>query len=210
VTCAEVSIDLGAYVLGALDPVERQRVEQHVRDCPACAAELAGFVPLPGLLSRVREEDLQPVAVTPSPDLFLRMSAAAARSRSPWRSARTWTLVAAAVLVVLGVAAGVTAWVTRPTDQAVTATAGPVEVTVVATAVGDESALDVDVSGLWPGEMCSLVAVDRDGNRHDAGSWNVSEDGDGSWRGWADVDRSALTGVVVLGDGGRELVRVPL
>ena len=208
-SCREVSTDLGAYALGALEPAERQRVEEHVRDCPACAAELAGFSSLPALLDRVRPEDLQPVPVAPSPDLFRRMSAAAARARRRRRS-RTWALVAASVLVVLGAAAGVTAWVSGPSEQAVTAMSGPVRVTIAASAAGEGSALDVEVAGLWPGEMCSLVAVDRDGDRHDAGQWRTSEDGDGRWRGWADVDPSALTGVVVLGDGGRELVRVPL
>ena len=207
-TCPEVRIALGAYVLGALEPADRRRVEAHVRDCRACAAELAGFASLPPLLDRVGPEDLQPVAVAPSPDLFLRMSAAAARTRRLRRS-RTWALVAAA-LVVLGAAAGIAVGVTGPADRTVTATSGPVRATVTASAAGEGSALDVAVAGLRPGEMCILVAVDRDGVRHEAGQWPVSEDGDGQWRGWADVDRSALTGVVVLGDGGRELVRVPL
>jgi anti-sigma factor RsiW len=32
---------LGAYVLGALEPGERRRLEEHVDRCPFCAAELA-------------------------------------------------------------------------------------------------------------------------------------------------------------------------
>jgi anti-sigma factor RsiW len=39
VSCDDVRIDLGAYVLGALEPDERRRVDEHLRDCPACAAE---------------------------------------------------------------------------------------------------------------------------------------------------------------------------
>jgi hypothetical protein len=54
-----------------------------------------------------------------------------------------------------------------------------------------------------------VFALDRDGERHDAGSWPASEAGDGRWRGSVGVDRSELVGVVLLGDGGRELVRVP-
>jgi hypothetical protein len=49
--------------------------------------------------------------------------------------------------------------------------------------------------------------VDRDGARHAAGEWPASEAGGGTWRGWADVDRSDLAAVILLGDGGRELVR---
>ncbi len=203
-TCPEAASDLGAYALGALEPGDRERVEEHLRRCPVCAAELAEFAALPGLLARVDPADLHPGGVTPSPDLFARMSAAA--TPPPRRRARTWALVAAAVLAVLGV--GVTVWVAGAEEQTVTATAGAVRATVTASAVDDGSALVVSVAGMHPGETCRLVAVDRDGARHPAGVWPASPAGDGTWRGWADVERADLTEVVLLGDGGRELVRV--
>jgi anti-sigma factor RsiW len=237
VTCPHAAADLGAYVLGALDPEERRRVEEHVAVCPVCAAELAEFRSLPALLDRVRPEDLRPVTVEPSPDLFARVSAAAgvtgrrrvrlsrvrgprtrgARTRGPrargprtGRSrARIWALAAAAVLAVLGAGVGVVVWGSDAADQSSTASAGPVHATVTAIPAQEGLALDVTVAGLRPGETCRLVAVDRDGGRHPAGEWPVSGEGDGRWRGWADLDRGALTAVVLLGDGGRELVRVP-
>ena len=67
---------LGAYVLGALEPGERRRVEEHVDGCPFCTAELVEFRALPALLDRVTPEDLHPVSVTPSPELFARMLSA--------------------------------------------------------------------------------------------------------------------------------------
>jgi hypothetical protein len=158
----------------------------------------------------VRPEDLQPVSVAPSPDLFARMSAAAADSGRPRPRRRTWALVAAAVLVAVGIAAGITVWVAGAGPETYTATAGPVLVTLITEEADDGSVLDVTVAGLRSGETCRIVAVDRDGAEHPAGEWPASEAGGGRWRGWADVDRSALTEVVLLGDGGRELVRVPL
>jgi anti-sigma-K factor RskA len=203
-------IGLGAYVLDALEPEERRRVEEHIAACPACAAELAEFRSLPALLDRVRPEDLEPVFVAPSPDLFARTAAAAAEAERPGRlRSRTWALVAAAVLAVLGVSAGVTVWATRPVEQTATVSQGPVQVTVTASPRNDGTALEVAVAGLRPGETCRMVAVDRDGGRHPAGEWPTSEAGDGRWRGWTDISRSALTEVVLVGDGGRELVRVP-
>jgi anti-sigma factor RsiW len=209
VTCSDATVALGAYVLGALEPDERQQVEEHVRACPACAAELAEFRSLPGLLDRVRPEDLVPVPVAPSPDLFARTAAAAARTEQPRRlRSRTWALVAAAVLAVLGIGVGITVWATGPGERTASATAGPVSVTVTAGPAEEGSALEVTVAGLRPRENCQIVAVDSDGHRYDGGSWPASEAGDGTWTGWADVDAGALVGVVVLGDGGRELARV--
>jgi hypothetical protein len=158
----------------------------------------------------VRPEDIEPVSVTPSPELFARMSVAAGTRRPPRRRPRTWSLVAAAVLVVLGLVVGTIVWTSGTGERTVTATAGPVEVTLTATQANGGSALDVTVAGLRPGETCTLVAVDRDGDTHPAGDWPTSEAGDGRWRGWADVDPGDLTAVIVLGDGGRKLVRVPL
>jgi anti-sigma factor RsiW len=203
VTCPDVATDLGAYVLGALEPGEARRVEEHVARCPACAAELAEFAALPGLLQRVDPADLSPVAVTPSPELFARMSAAAAPP-SRFR-VRAVALAAAALLAVLGI--GVTVWATGSPDQTVTATAGAVRATITVTEVDRGSALDVTVAGMRPFETCSMVAVGRDGARHPAGTWPASPAGDGTWRGWADVDRDQLAAVVLVGDGGRELVR---
>ena len=210
-TCPEGPSALGAYVLDALEPEERREMEAHLRRCPTCAAELADLSGLPALLDRVRPEDLEPVSVTPSPDLFARMSAAAAGTRPRGaRRARTWALVAAAVLAVLGVGAGITVWAASGDDRTYTAAAGPVQVTLVASTADGGSGLDVTVAGLRPGETCRLVAVDRDGDRHDGGTWPASSEGDGRWRGWVDVDRDALTEVILLGEGGRELVRVPV
>ena len=207
-TCPEAGQALGAYVLGALEPDERREIEDHLRRCPACAAELAEFQGLPALLDRVRPEDLEPVSVTPSPELFDRM-AAVAGTRRRGRS-RTWALVAAAVLVVLGIGAGAAVWASGPGERTVAATAGPVEVTLTAREANEGSAIDVTVAGMRPRETCTLVAVDRDGATHPAGDWPVSDAGDGRWRGWADVDPADLSEVIVLGDGGREVVRVRL
>jgi anti-sigma factor RsiW len=203
VTCPDAATDLGAYVLGALEPGERRRVEEHLACCPACAAELAEFQALPGLLDRVDPSDLSPVAGTPSPELFARMSAAAVPP-SRFR-VRAVALAAAALLAVLGI--GVTVWATGSPDQTITATAGAVRATITVSDVDRGSALDVTVAGMHPNETCSLVAVGRDGVRHPGGTWPASPAGGGTWRGWADVDRDQLAAVVLVGDGGRELVR---
>jgi anti-sigma factor RsiW len=209
VTCPQSADGLGAYVLGALEPDERLSVDEHLQGCPACAAELAGFSALPALLDRVRPEDLRPVEVAPSEDLFDRLSAAAAPPRR--HRARTWALVAAVLLVVLGIGIGVTLRIAGGGgDQTVTADSGSVRATVVASTADDGSVLVVTVAGMRPGEECRMVAVDTDGGWHEAGAWPTSTAGDGTWRGWTDVERADLAQVVLFGDGGRELVRLRL
>jgi anti-sigma factor RsiW len=207
--CPEASTALGAYVLGALEPDERREVADHLRGCPSCSHELTEFEGLPPLLARVRPEDLAPVPVTPSPELFARV-AAGAGTRRPRRSGRRALVAAAAVLVVLGLGLGAAVRTSGTGERTVTATAGSVEVTLTATAADDGSALDVVVAGMRPGETCALVAVDRDGRSHPAGDWPTSSAGDGRWRGWAAVEPGDLAAVVVLGDGGREVARLPL
>jgi len=221
-TCRETAPALGAYVLGALDADERQRVDEHVRRCPDCAAELAEFQALPPLLDRVRLEDLETPPVTPSPGLFERVAAAAAADAAPRRpavrrpaarpqAARRW-LVAAAAVAVLGVGGGATWWVVGSQSQetAHSVVAGSVHMTVTPDPQPAGTVLDVTVAGVAPGEECQLVVLDRDGGRHQAGAWTASYSGTAAFRGWTSVHRGDVTGVVLLGTDGQQLVRVPL
>jgi anti-sigma factor RsiW len=50
VTGEHVHEELGGYVLGALDPAERDAVAAHLAACPACAAEHARLAGLPAML----------------------------------------------------------------------------------------------------------------------------------------------------------------
>jgi hypothetical protein len=208
VSCPVTVTALGAYVLGALEPDERRRFEEHLEHCAFCTAELAEFATLPALLDQVRPEDLEPVAVTPSPGLFERVSAAAHATEQ--RRPRRWLLAAAAALLLLAGGAGAVVWVAGQGSDTVTASSGQVQVTLAADGQGDGTALEIDVTGMRPGETCRMVAIDEDGGHHDAGEWPVSDDGDGRWRGWADVERESLREVVVYGDGDREVVRLEL
>jgi hypothetical protein len=204
VTCSRRT-DLGAYVLGALPPEERRRVAEHVARCSACAAELAEFERLPALLDRLSPDDLEPARVTPSPDLFERVAAAV---RVPPRRSRRWPAIAAAAAVVLGAGAVVGVRALDDDSRTWTATSGQLELTVAVTEARDGSALDVTVDGLAAGQDCELVVVDADGERHPAGEWSATYEGQASWSGWTEVAPSSLAQIVLLGEDGRELVRV--
>jgi hypothetical protein len=102
-TCDEVRISLGVYVLGALDDDESAQVEAHLDGCPACQAELAELSGLPPLLARVSEEDIRHAAGPPRAVLDRMLVASAKRKHR----SRVVLSIAASVLVA---ALGGTAW----------------------------------------------------------------------------------------------------
>jgi anti-sigma factor RsiW len=55
VTCPFARND-AAYVLGALEPEERHRYEEHLHECPTCSGSVRDLAGLPGLLARLPAE----------------------------------------------------------------------------------------------------------------------------------------------------------
>ncbi len=55
--CGELRVLLGAYLVGAISPADRDAVTGHLRGCARCREELAGLAALPGLMHRVPEAD---------------------------------------------------------------------------------------------------------------------------------------------------------
>src|SRR5579859_8242284 len=51
--CREIRQALGVYVLGAIDPAERTRVDEHLATCHECREELASLAGLPAMLRKV-------------------------------------------------------------------------------------------------------------------------------------------------------------
>lgn len=86
--CNHVRPDIGAYVLGALEPAEEQAVREHLARCHECAAEHAQLAGLPGLLSLAeRIENAPPL----SPGVEERVLDAVAREQArPGGSRPRW------------------------------------------------------------------------------------------------------------------------
>ena len=105
--CAQVRNELGVYVLGAIGPAERARVDQHLAACPRCREELAGLAGLPGLLRRVPPDVAMQAwaddtsGARPGPPLDRLIS-----RMSRIRLRRRLTAVAAALVVGLAAATG--------------------------------------------------------------------------------------------------------
>jgi hypothetical protein len=76
-SCAHVREQLGAYVVGGLEPDEHRLVAGHLGSCAACSAEHAALSGLPALLDHAAGLELEP----PRPALEERVLDAVARER---------------------------------------------------------------------------------------------------------------------------------
>jgi predicted anti-sigma-YlaC factor YlaD len=209
-SCTEMTLTLGVYVLGILDPVERAEVDAHLAECALCRAELAELEGLPRLLDQVSLEDLTPEPSLPSEDLFERMAAKARAENvvdldARRRRYRRLTAVAAAfVLVVGGVFGGVALLGHDDGDSY----SGPVQMSVSLAAQKTGTSYTVSVSGLPIDEHCKLIAVSKDGTRDVAGRWDATYQGQAKETGSTSIPRSDLAKLVLLGTNGEQLAVV--
>jgi anti-sigma factor RsiW len=88
-----------AYVLGALSPGERREYEQHLGWCSSCAAAVASFAGMPGILSVVpRETTVELLGPVSSPRSVLPELVRAARASRRRGRARVAAALAGAAL----------------------------------------------------------------------------------------------------------------
>ncbi|PPH98684.1 anti-sigma factor [Rathayibacter sp. AY1B7] len=96
-----------AYLLGSLTAADRREYELHLRACPGCRESLAEFVPLPGLLAHLPQDEAMRLvekpeaAGDPAPAALLTRLAAATDSVRR----RTRLRIAGLVLAAAGVSA---------------------------------------------------------------------------------------------------------
>jgi anti-sigma factor RsiW len=210
-------LSLGAYVLGALDPVERAEVEAHLSECVACRDELAGLAAMPGLLSRVRLEDVLEPPASPSPASTQRLID---RLRAARRAKRRRLAVAASAFAVAAVAAiglvtivGNTGGGGSPdgaTSIAATSPRTGVAATFALRPASWGTAVRVRLHGVRPGTQCRLIAVSRAGHREVAGSWRATYDGTADVQTATAVPKDQLASFEVVTAAGRRLVRAQL
>jgi anti-sigma factor RsiW len=208
-------LSLGAYVLGALDPVERSEVEAHVSACPLCRDELAELSGLPGLLSRVTLPETlerpQPAPPAMAERLIERVRAAR-RSRRRRLAGAAGALTAAAVAALALVLAGGDAGTpggTVPTISATNPRTGvAANLALRPAAWGTE--VRVRLRGVPAGTRCRLVAVSRDGRHEVAGTWRADYEGRANVETATAIPRSDLARLDVVTEGGRRLVRAQL
>ncbi|XVQ11651.1 anti-sigma factor family protein [Spirillospora sp. CA-255316] len=195
--CAEVRTLLGVYVVGAIEPAERARLESHLESCPACRDELAGLAGLPALLGRVNQAQITQVA-GPPPELLDSLLARAARRRRrflgrPPGAGRLWwtpaALAACALVLAGGLAGGLVSAITRDDRPVATPSASPspggerlnaanasnrVKAELVLYQRRWGTKVELRLAGAPFGGHCRWFAVARNGQRDALGSWYVA------------------------------------
>jgi hypothetical protein len=197
-------MDVGAYVLGILDPPEQVAFQKHFANCARCRAEYRELADLPRLLEQIKPE-IEPAPSTQALDGALREIAATRRGRRR----NLWLAAAAAgvLLVSLPIAvlqqaedggsgssneAGGQAQTTtrtheEPTSAELTAVAGArtltgtdrdTGATAILTVDGDSKATTVDLQlfAVSGPAKGKLVAITHDGSRTEVTPWRMGVD----------------------------------
>ncbi|MFE0514351.1 zf-HC2 domain-containing protein [Streptomyces sp. NPDC058964] len=168
--------DVGAYALGVLDEAEAFRFEDHLMECPRCAAHVTEFGPTARqlmLYRRATPRFVHPMA-QPGPQLLDRLLGKVAVRHRAHRRRFLYGLAASVVFAVVG--PGVVAYTAAQEDSAVRVTAATdtrsgvwAQVTTADADWGSQVELKVkDATGP---HSCRLVVIGRDGSEQVAGSW---------------------------------------
>ncbi|WP_406723936.1 zf-HC2 domain-containing protein [Streptomyces sp. GD-15H] len=170
--------DVGAYALGVLDEAEAFRFEDHLMECPNCAAQVTEFGATTRQLMLYRRSTpplAHPVA-KPGPRMLDRLlSQVAARQRA----GRRRLLFALAASVVLAMTAPPLAMMTsggdRPPRASIAATDERSGVWAEITTEDEDwgSRLELKVKDGAGPRVCRLVVVGQDGTEETVTSWSV-------------------------------------
>jgi Putative zinc-finger len=201
--CANWRGDIGAYVAGALGPVEAARVQRHLRSCAACLADYQDLVPVRDWLSRL-DADGKPARHLPgrpplepigTPRYFVR-----------WRwLAGAGAAIAAAVIAVI---VAITVRPAPPSFHAFDPATG-VHGQAILQAGPTGTQIDLTVTGLSAGQRCTLITVSP-ASTAVAGTWTADYHGTAQITGTTAIQQSQLTALRIEVSPRRLVLSIPL
>ncbi|MEU7413527.1 zf-HC2 domain-containing protein [Streptomyces sp. NPDC042638] len=173
--------DVGAYALGVLDEAEAFRFEDHLMECPRCAAHVTEFGPATRQLMLYRRATPRfvPAMAQPGPRLLDRLLGELAHRRRARRRRLLYGLAASVVLAVAGPGIVAFAGDTEPAARVTAATDPHTGVWARVTSADAEwgSDLRLEVKDGSGRHACRLVAVGRDGTEQVVAGWSGRGDG---------------------------------
>ncbi|MEV7687564.1 zf-HC2 domain-containing protein [Streptomyces bungoensis] len=170
--------DVGAYALGVLDEAEAFRFEDHLMECPRCAAQVTEFGPTARqlmLYRRATPRFVHPMA-QPGPRLLDRLLGEITLRHRARRRRMLYGLAASVVLAVAGPGLVLHAAGPAPAGRVTAATDPGTGVWArVTTEDGDSgSRMRLEVKDASGPHSCRLVIVGRDGSEQVVSGWTVS------------------------------------
>ncbi len=227
-TSRDQHMDVGAYVLGALDDAEAARFEEHLAGCERCSRELDSLMAVEPLLAEFAAatppgRSVEDLLAGPSPELLDRLIGEVRATRRTTRRRRLYLVAAAVALIIAGpVVTGVvtSGGGTAPVAVAATVSAtDPGTGTKAAVAMTDKAwgtDIGLTLTGVEGPQVCDLVAVSTGGDRQTVATWSVPDEGYGvpdhprplTVRGGTGIPRDRIDHFEVRTLDGRMLVRV--
>lgn len=226
-TCS-MEIELGAFVLHALEPAEADAVQMHLGGCETCRDEVGSLAFTASLLALLTTEDIErieeadgaghPIGAAGDARSSSRGPEIAPQTHSrrpPRRPRRILLAVAAAVLAATSVVGAERVLPHRdqlPSAAVFQAVDPHTHVSAAVTLSGRAGGTEVHLTltGAYPTGWCSLVVHARDGRRDTAATWVADSHGAADVTGATPIPSSELTRLDVVTDTGHLLVRIPL
>ncbi len=204
-----VTVEIGAYLLGAASPADRMRIQAHLHDCPHCQRDLIELSSLPGLLWRVTPSDVPDPAADD-------VTTASPAKRGIWgsnRRRRQWLLAAAAALIVAGGTTGGLLATSNPSKStAVISGTDPATGLQATVRMHPESwgtEVDLQLGDLPRNAWCQLVVHTRDGKQEVAGSWSApAQSGTAELPTATSFKLSDIASMAVITNGGKQLINL--
>ena len=208
----EAQQSLGSFVLGALDAADRAAVEEHLKTCTVCRAELVGFAGLPGLMGRLTTAEARESQPQSAPSLLPATIAAVEKEKSlDLRRGRRWrtgaivaigSAVAACAALIIVLSAG-TPTAPVPGGHPMAAAAN----SAAAGAISLQSKpwgtqIHLVLTDLPQHEIFTAWTIDTSGHHTPAATWRATPNGRADVTGAAPINPSDINKVqITTADG---------
>jgi hypothetical protein len=204
--------DVAAYALGVLDEAEAFRFEDHLMECPKCAAHVTEFGPVTRqmmLYRRATPRVVHPMA-QPGPQLLNRLLGEVATRHRARRRRLLYAVAASVVLTVGGSSLAMTAGGDAARTSSIEATDARSGVWAQVTTEDEDwgTQVELKVKDESGPRACHLVAISQDGKEETVTGWNATghATGDNTMMGSSTFHADQIDRYEVRTSGGEHLV----